>query len=55
VIVCEFNGAKDAGEDRFDPRFDCDRPAVWHILLAVGARDLAMGGVDQVLLARSTR
>jgi hypothetical protein len=47
-MICEFNGAKDAGEARFDPRYDCDADAVWHILLAVDARSLAMRGVDRV-------
>ncbi len=32
--TCDFNGAKDAGESRFDPRFDCAAEAMWHVLLA---------------------
>lgn len=31
--ACRFNGAVDAGEDRFDPRFDCLASATWHVLL----------------------
>lgn len=39
TIVCQFNGAKDAGEPRFDPRFDCTAEAVWHLLLSQEARE----------------
>ena len=49
MIVCEFNGAKDAGAGRFDPRYDCPAEAVWHLLLAVDARHLTMAGGDSVL------
>lgn len=48
MIVCEFNGAKDAGTERFDPRYDCHHEAVWHLLLAVDARSLAAAGRESV-------
>lgn len=48
-MACQFNGAKDAGEQRFDPRYDCTKGAVWHLLLAQDARDLTTGGQESVL------
>lgn len=42
--ICCFNGAKDTGEKRFDPRFDCQALAVWHVLLARDAAKLTMDG-----------
>lgn len=44
---CRFNGAKDAGEERFDPRFDCQEPAVWHLLLS---RDFDPSAADDVAI-----
>lgn len=55
MIRCQFNGAKDAGDDRFDPRYDCDQGAVWHILLAQDARDLSINSNGEVFACAEHR
>lgn len=50
MIVCQFNGAKDTGQPRFDPRYDCHAEAVWHLLLSQDARQaVTTGGAAGVM------
>lgn len=52
--TCCFNGAKDAGAERWDPRFDCAELAVWHVLFAVGEPGDAVSNGPPTHRARHT-